>query len=229
MAGIGLGVVHVRLVLESSDLRQAIGADADHAAPLVIDLHCAQLREDLAQPAPRGPGLQGAQLEQAFNEQSKLVLRLLIDESLILQQARDMGLSADTEVIKAMDRLRQERKLDSLEALEKEIGPRPGRTRFGIVLLTPDDMGYAKADGEGKVEPRARQNVVLEMGMLISALGRPNVAILKKGHIEIPSDAHGIIYISFNDHIREAVPRLVDRLRAAGFEFNAECITRASS
>ena len=65
----------------------------------------AQLREDLAQPAPRGPGLQGAQLEQAFNDQSKLVLRLLIDESLILQQARDMGLSADTEVIKAMDRL----------------------------------------------------------------------------------------------------------------------------
>src|SRR6185436_2603227 len=81
----------------------------------------ALLREDLAQPAPRGPGLQGAQLEQAFNEQSKLVLRLLIDEDLILQQARDMGLSADTEVIKAMDRLRQERKLDSLEALEKEI------------------------------------------------------------------------------------------------------------
>ena len=79
--------------------------------------------------------------------------------------------------------------LTIIEALEKEIGPRPGRTRFGIVLLTPDDMGYAKANGDGKAEPRARQNVVLEMGMLISALGRPNVAILKKGHIEIPSDA----------------------------------------
>ena len=119
--------------------------------------------------------------------------------------------------------------LTIIEALEKEIGPRPGRTRFGIVLLTPDDMGYAKADGDGKAEPRARQNVVLEMGMLISALGRPNVAILKKGHIEIPSDAHGILYIPFNDHIREAIPRLVDRLRAAGFEFDAECISRASS
>jgi len=81
----------------------------------------AQLREELAEPAPRGRGLQGAQLEQTFNDQSKLVLRLMIDESLILQQARDMGLSADAEVVKAMDRLRQERKLDSLEALEKEI------------------------------------------------------------------------------------------------------------
>ena len=119
--------------------------------------------------------------------------------------------------------------LTIIEALEREIGPRPECAKFGIVLLTPDDVGYAKADGSDKAEPRARQNVVLEMGMLISALGRPNVAILKKGHIEIPSDASGIVYISFNDHIRETVPRLVDRLRVAGFVIDAECITRASS
>src|SRR6185503_9250570 len=81
----------------------------------------AALREDLSQPAPRGRGLQGAQLEQVFNEQSKLVLQTLIDEELILQQATEMGLSAETEVIKAMDKLRQDRKLESFEALEKEI------------------------------------------------------------------------------------------------------------
>jgi parvulin-like peptidyl-prolyl isomerase len=81
----------------------------------------AAIREDLSAPQPRGRGLQGAQLESAFAEQSKLVLRQLIDEALILQQARDMGLSADTEIIKTMDRLRQEQKLDSLEALEKAI------------------------------------------------------------------------------------------------------------
>jgi predicted nucleotide-binding protein len=119
--------------------------------------------------------------------------------------------------------------LTIVEALEREIGPRSGSARFGIVLMTPDDMGYARSDGPEGAEPRARQNVVLEMGMLIAALGRPNVAILKKGHIEIPSDANGIIYISFNDHVREAVPRLVDRLRAAGFDLSPECITRASA
>lgn len=81
----------------------------------------AAMKEDLAQPAPRGRGLQGAQLEQAYNEQSKFVLQQLIDETLILQQARDMGLSANNEVIKTLDRLRQERKLDSLEALEREV------------------------------------------------------------------------------------------------------------
>ncbi len=116
-----------------------------------------------------------------------------------------------------------------IEALEREIGSQPGSARFGIVLMTPDDVGYARAEGPEKAEPRARQNVVLEMGMLIAALGRPNVAILKKGHIEIPSDAHGIMYIGFNDHVRETVPRLVDRLREAGFELDPECITRASA
>lgn len=119
--------------------------------------------------------------------------------------------------------------LTIIEALENEIGPRSGAARFGIVLLTPDDIGYAKATGDKEAQPRARQNVVLEMGMLISALGRKNVAILKKQHLEVPSDAQGILYIPFNDHVKEAVPKLVDRLRSAGFVLNPEAITRASS
>lgn len=119
--------------------------------------------------------------------------------------------------------------LTIIEALENEIGPNANQVRFGIVLLTPDDMGYAKKDGSDKVEPRARQNVVLEMGMLIAAVRRPNVAILKKGHVEVPSDANGIIYIPFNDHIKETVPRLCDRLREAGFQLDPMNITRAST
>jgi len=119
--------------------------------------------------------------------------------------------------------------LTIIEALENEIGPRTSAARFGIVLLTPDDIGYAKAAGDKEAQPRARQNVVLEMGMLISAFGRKNVVILKKQHLEVPSDAQGILYIPFNDHVKEAVPKLVDRLRSAGFVLNPEAITRASS
>lgn len=119
--------------------------------------------------------------------------------------------------------------LTLIEALEKEIGPQPGQCRFGIVLLTPDDMGYAKTEGVDKAAPRARQNVVLEMGMVLSALRRPNVAILKKGHIEIPSDVHGIIYIPFNDHVNEAVPKLVERLNGAGFNLDAAAVARATA
>ncbi len=119
--------------------------------------------------------------------------------------------------------------LTIIEALENEMGPGPGRSRFGIVLMTPDDVGYAKNEGPNAAQPRARQNVVFEMGMLISALGRSNVVILKKGHLEAPSDAQGILYLGFNDHVKEIVPKLVDRLRNAGFPIDAAAITRASA
>src|SRR5262245_45884694 len=71
----------------------------------------AEIRETLAQTR----SLQGAQLEQAFNEQSKSVLGALIDETLLLQQAKDLGLSAENEIVKTLDRLRQEQKLESTE------------------------------------------------------------------------------------------------------------------
>ena len=119
--------------------------------------------------------------------------------------------------------------LTIIEALEKEIGPKDSQARFGIVLMTPDDIGYSKIDGETAAQPRARQNVVLEMGMLISAVGRGNVAILKKGHLEVPSDASGILYIPYNDHVKETVPKLSDRLTKAGFVLNPAKITHASS
>ena len=119
--------------------------------------------------------------------------------------------------------------LTIIEALESEIGGKDDSAKFGIVLMTPDDVGYAKKDGVAKAEPRARQNVVLEMGMLISSLKRSNVAILKKGHLETPSDADGILYIGFNEHIRETVPRLADRLNKAGFTISAAAITKAAS
>jgi predicted nucleotide-binding protein len=69
----------------------------------------------------------------------------------------------------------------------------------------------------------------MEMGMLLAAIGRSRVAILKKGHLEVPSDAHDILYIPFNDHVRETVPKLVGRLTSAGFQLDPLAITKASS
>ncbi len=119
--------------------------------------------------------------------------------------------------------------LTIIEALENEIlSPNKGN-RFGIVLLTPDDMGYKQEDGPEKAEPRARQNVVMEMGMLIAAFGRPRVAILKKGHVEVPSDASGIIYLGFNNHVKETAVKLCQRLAEAGFELSSDAIAKASA
>lgn len=119
--------------------------------------------------------------------------------------------------------------LTIIEALESKIGKNCSNTSFGIVLMTPDDMGYALNKGPDSIQHRARQNVVLEMGMLISSLGRKNMAILVKGHLEKPSDADGILYIAFNNHVKETVPRLASRLKDSGFILSPDKISHASS
>ena len=53
------------------------------------------------------------------------------------------------------------------------------------MLLTPDDEGH-RMGHPGEKKPRARQNVVLELGMFLSTLGRKHVAILHKGDVELP-------------------------------------------
>ena len=88
---------------------------------------------------------------------------------------------------------------------------------FGVALLTPDDYGYSKTETEADRKPRTRQNVILEMGMVMASLGRGRMAILQKGILERPSDTDGILRIEFNDQLREIVPKLVQRLQAAGF------------
>ena len=114
-----------------------------------------------------------------------------------------------------------------IEALEGKIG-RDFTSDFGIVLMTPDDFGYSKKDGDKKVEPRARQNVILEAGMLLASLTRLRMAIVVKGHLEMPSDLHGIIHLAYNDHIKEIVPKLCERLKEAGFDLEANQISAAT-
>ena len=117
--------------------------------------------------------------------------------------------------------------LTIIEALEKEMSSSSGGKRFGIVLLTPDDMGYEREKTPKDAEPRARQNVVMEMGMLIAAFGRHRVAILRKGQVSVPSDANGIIYLGFADHVNETAAKLCKRLTDAGFELKPEAVAEA--
>lgn len=113
-----------------------------------------------------------------------------------------------------------------IEALEKQIG-KTAISAFGIVLVTPDDIGYLKDEGPEEGKPRARQNVIMEMGMLLASLTRKRCAILQKQYVEMPSNMGGVITIPFNDHVREAVPKLVQRLQEAGFKLDAGAIGRA--
>jgi predicted nucleotide-binding protein len=90
---------------------------------------------------------------------------------------------------------------------------------FACVLLTPDDEGHAVGKVNEK-KHRARQNVVLELGMFLAKLGRKRVAILHKGSLELPSDIHGLLYIGFTDRVDEIKERVAAELQEAGFKIN---------
>lgn len=57
--------------------------------------------------------------DKAFADQQKDVLRGMIDQQLLLEKGKDLGITADTELIKKLDEMRKQMKLDSMEDLEK--------------------------------------------------------------------------------------------------------------
>lgn len=57
--------------------------------------------------------------DEIVAKQEKDVLRGLIDKQLLLEKGKELGISADTEVIKRLDDLRKKMKMDSMEDLEK--------------------------------------------------------------------------------------------------------------
>lgn len=63
----------------------------------------------------------GAELQQQFQQQSKNLLRDMIDQDLLVQKAKDDGISVETDVIKRLDQIRQQAHLASLDALQKEV------------------------------------------------------------------------------------------------------------
>ncbi len=79
---------------------------------------------------------------------------------------------------------------EKLDAYGTDIG-------FAVVLLTPDDVGRSASESE--LSPRARQNVLLELGYFVGRLGRDRVCALKKGDVEIPSDYVGVVYTALDD------------------------------
>ena len=61
------------------------------------------------------------QLKALTEDRQKNALRDLIDQSLLVQRAKDMGISVEPDVIKQLDQIRIENKLPSMEALEQAV------------------------------------------------------------------------------------------------------------
>ena len=114
-----------------------------------------------------------------------------------------------------------------LEAVILHERPNRGRTviekfedysdaAYAIVLLTPDDVGAGAHDKES-LRPRARQNVILELGFFIGWLGHERVCTLHKGSVELPSDISGVIWIPLDPNGAWRVS-LAKEMKAVGLQ-----------
>ena len=115
---------------------------------------------------------------------------------------------------------------EKLERYSKDVG-------YAFVILTPDDVGALRSKfvdvlpqvlskrslkSIRDLKPRARQNVIFEMGYFWGLLKRKRVCCLLKGDVEKPSDIEGIVYVHFKDSVEEARYKIIKELTEAGYE-----------
>lgn len=106
-----------------------------------------------------------------------------------------------------------------IEKLERE----GERAVFAVVIATGDDVGRVAEDEKLPLIPRARQNVVLELGYFIALLGRPNVMLLLEAGVERPSDTDGIVYAQIDSSFDWRV-KLANELDSAGIDVDRAAI-----
>lgn len=92
---------------------------------------------------------------------------------------------------------------------------------FAVVLLTADDKG--RKNKARKMQSRARQNVVFEMGYFMALLGRERVMLLLQEGVEEPSDLKGVVYTPL-DKDGSWKYRLVKELREQGYHVSSDSL-----
>lgn len=145
-----------------------------------------------------------------------------MDNKIFIVHGRDIG--TKERVARFLDRIK-------LESMALQDMPSQGSTviekferyastiGFAVVLFTPDDMG-SLSDDTGNVQPRAKQNVVFELGYFVGKLGRDRTCALVKGSLEMLSDYYGVLYIPLDDGDGWQM-RLIQELKSAGYDIDA--------
>ncbi|CAD5373992.1 ABC-type sugar transport system, periplasmic component [Rubrivivax sp. A210] len=91
---------------------------------------------------------------------------------------------------------------------------------FAVVLLTPDDVGGSALSPQN-LQPRARQNVVLELGYFAGKLGRSRVCGLYRTGLEVPSDFSGVVLTEL-DHQGGWRTKLAQELVSASMKIDVQ-------
>lgn len=94
----------------------------------------------------------------------------------------------------------QEKPNNSIETVITKFERLASDCSAAVVIFTPDDV-------IGENNKRARQNVIFELGYFLGKFQDDKtrkIIILKKGNIEIPSDISGVLYLEYNNAVKEA-------------------------
>ena len=154
---------------------------------------------DAIAPAPRAPRSQSRRVfvvhghNEEFKQTVARTLEQLDLEPIILHEQADRGRTV-------IEKFEQSADVD-----------------FAVVLMSGDDFGGAKSTNREDYRPRARQNVLLELGYFVGKLGRDNVCVLAEAGLEMPSDYVGVL---FKPYDTGGVWRyqLAEEIKAAGID-----------
>lgn len=86
-----------------------------------IERRTAELRNELTR-----QNLTGAKLDQTVAERQKDILRDLVDESLLVQKAKELTINVDAAVVKRLDELRRQYNVATMEEFEKFVTEKSG-------------------------------------------------------------------------------------------------------
>lgn len=161
------------------------------------------------------------EVEAALNSQAKTAATAVNNKKVFVVYGHDTNARTQLEAMLRrwdLDPVILDQLASSGQTIIEKLEEYTSQANFGIVLATPDDIGYPKAD-ETKKKFRVRQNVVLELGMLLSLIGRDKVAILlsQAEDMEKPSDIDGLIYIPFKENVEEAKVSLAKEMERNGY------------
>jgi peptidyl-prolyl cis-trans isomerase SurA len=120
LAGFALAMPSDVLAQSKGTVVEEIVARVNNDAITLSDVQKADqsLHEEIVHDCP---GCSPDKVDEVYKEKQKEMLRDLIDQALLTERAKDMGISVETDVIKRLDELRKQNNLGSMEEMEKEV------------------------------------------------------------------------------------------------------------
>lgn len=137
--------------------------------------------------------------------------------AIVILTKDDFGISIASDVFQS---LKNSVEFRISEGLLSEI--RYGSNLIEYLIESEDSTVVKLLEGFARgmlkdMKPRARQNVIFELGITIGHLGRDRVRVLYEEDVELPTDIHGLAYTPLK---RDWKKKLAQEINAAGIKID---------